>query len=176
VYRGFKWIFRSVVAMIRPVIPGRTRHSQPELTVPALRRPLPLPVIPPPPPRRTRRTVYRTATLDDRGRITHRAILETLGWTPKTRLTGFLLLGRVIFRPDPSGTNLISPQGRLTLVQQLRRALLLRAGSHVLLAAEALPASDTAGTTTPPQAGRVTETRASSLSRHEPANRPDSII
>jgi hypothetical protein len=136
VHHGPVWIFWSVVAMIRPVIPGRTEHRPTNITAPPHHRPLPLPTVPVLPPRRTCGTVYRIAALDNRGRISHRVILETLGWTEETALDVFLLLGRVIFRPAPAGANLISPQGRLTLPLNVRRALRLRTGDRVLLAAD----------------------------------------
>ena len=122
--------------MIRPVIPGATRQTQQDRALPVSRRPLPLPTIPTWPARRTQNTVYRTAVIDNRGRITYREILEILGWTTASSLRAFLQLGRLIVRTDPAGTNLITPQGRLCLPLDLRRAVLLRPGDHALLAAD----------------------------------------
>ena len=122
--------------MIRPVIPGASRRAQPDVALPLVRRPLPLPAIPTPPPPRTRDIVYRTAVIDASSRTGHRDILECLGWTTTSRLTTFLQLGRLIVRADSSGANLITPRGRLLLPLDHRRALLLRPGGHVLLAAD----------------------------------------
>ena len=59
-------------------------------------------------------------------------------------------------------------RGKKIATIAISRKLLTRA--YHLLAAEAATAPGTAGTaTTPPQAGRVTKPRASSLLRHEPA-------
>jgi hypothetical protein len=124
--------------MIRPVIPGAARPHQPGFAPLVLRRPLSLPTIvaPQSKPHRTRNLAYRTAALDNRGRITYRAILDLLGWTPTTTLVACLQLGRLIVRPDVVGANMITPLGRLCLPLDARRALLLRPGDHVLLAAD----------------------------------------
>lgn len=122
--------------MIRPVIPGASRHKQADRDTPLVRRPLPLPVVPAPPPHRTRNTVYRTAVIDPSGRIRHRILLEALSWTSTTRLAALLQLGQLILRPDPSGTNMITPHGHICLPLDPRRLLRLRPGNHVLLAAD----------------------------------------
>jgi hypothetical protein len=116
----------QVVAMIHPVIPGASRRTQAGVSTPLARRTLPLPVIPTPPPHRTRNTLYRTAVIDRSGRIRHRILLETLGWTPTIRLTALLQLGQLMLRPDPAGANMITPHGHICLPLDPRRLLGLR--------------------------------------------------
>lgn len=122
--------------MIRPIIPGHAVDTRQALIAPTVRRPLPLPAIPAAPARRTTDTVYQTVSIDDRGRFTHRALLDILGWTSRTRLITGVQNGRLAFRHSADGANIITIHGRVAIPRQLRLAVNLRPLDRVLLAAD----------------------------------------
>ena len=69
------------VVLPPPATSGRTttRGESPSLA----RAPLPLADLP---PQRTSAVVYGASAVDDRGRVTDRAVLRALGWTAGCRL------------------------------------------------------------------------------------------
>jgi hypothetical protein len=97
------------------------------------REPLPLPERP---PQRTSTVVYGASAVDDRGRVTDRAVLRALGWTVGCRLDIHETAGSLTVVPTPDGPHRVSGQGHLRIPAILRRRCGLTTGDRVLMAAD----------------------------------------
>lgn len=86
---------------------------------------------------RKRSWIYAVVSLDDRGRIAARALLQRLAWVPGTTVTVREVSDLVVVAADPSGPATVSPQGHLRLPARLRHRCGLVAGTQLLLVADA---------------------------------------
>jgi hypothetical protein len=121
-----------VYPLVPPVVlptraEGRARTSR------STGRPLPLPALV---ARRTRTTIYGLARVDDRGRVSDRAIIRALGWTGRTQLTIRVEAGRVAVAEVSDGECRLAGRDRVLLPAQLRCTVGIEPGDRVLLAAE----------------------------------------
>jgi hypothetical protein len=100
---------------------------------PLPRQPLPLPELP---PQRTSAAVYGASAVDDRGRITERAVLRALDWPPGHRLTIHAAGGTLTVTPDPAGEHQVTERGFLRIPAELRLRCGLAIGERVVLAGD----------------------------------------
>ncbi len=113
--------------MIEPVIPPQTALQE------RIHGPLPVRVIP--------RTgdpaiVYGMTVVGDAGRVTDRAVLAALGWTPGTRLTMSCPEDRLILvRATADGSVQVTGAGFFRVPVSKRRRVGLLEGDRVLLVA-----------------------------------------
>jgi hypothetical protein len=77
--------------------------------------------------------VYGMAAMDDRGRITDRLVLRSLGWIPGTSIHLDVIGDVAVARPG--GPIRITAPGHLRLPATVRHQLGLRPGDRVLLVA-----------------------------------------
>nr|BFE74738.1 hypothetical protein GCM10020092_080390 [Actinoplanes digitatis] len=106
--------------------PGRGSRSRPALSLPLL----------PEPARRD--VTFGMGRLDAGGRITARASVTCLRWSPGDRIRFTIRNGLIIAATDPCGHRDLGENGLLRLPVAVRRACRLRVGDQILLAA--LPA------------------------------------
>ena len=124
--------------VIAPVVlppPGTSGRTTTRAENPSLARaPLPLADLP---PQRTSAVVYGASAVDDRGRVTDRAVLRALGWTAGCRLDIEETAGAltVVVRA-PDGLHRVTGQGHLRIPAILRRRCGLATGDRVLMAAD----------------------------------------
>ncbi|MCA1190010.1 MULTISPECIES: hypothetical protein [unclassified Saccharopolyspora] len=111
-------------------------------------------------------TVYRIASIDQRGRIAERSVVQALGWCPGERLQFGLISESVIaVLPDPAGMFSLARRHHIPLPVTARRWCHLQTADRVLLAAA-------------PQHGRLVIYTMSALdamvtASHSPAPRGD---
>jgi hypothetical protein len=96
------------------------------------RRPLALPRLPEPV---RRDVVFGMGRLDAGGRITDRATMTNLRWSPGHRVRYTIRDGLIIAAIDPTGQRCVGERGQLRLPVAIRRACRLSAGDQILLAA-----------------------------------------
>ncbi len=105
--------------------------SAPQRRSPSPRGPLPIAAMPA--LRSPDAPVYGMAAMDDRGRITDRLVLRSLGWIPGTSIHLDVHGDVAVARPD--GPSRITAPGHLRLPAIVRQQLGLRPGDRVLLVA-----------------------------------------
>ena len=122
--------------VIAPVVlpPPVTQGRAPRAPVPVVaREPLPLADLP---PQRTSAVIYGASAVDDRGRVTDRAVLRALGWTAGHRLDIHETAGALTVVPADDGQHQVTGQGHLRIPAVLRRRCGLSTGDRVLMAAD----------------------------------------
>jgi hypothetical protein len=82
--------------------------------------------------------LIETAHLDSSGRLTARALLRALGWTPGHRVDITVVEGVLVVGTAPTGLHLVGDRGELALPASARRMCGITPGPPVLLAS-ALP-------------------------------------
>jgi hypothetical protein len=120
----------SVIAPVIPQSSACPRGTRDGLA-PLPRQPLPLPNLP---PHRTSAVVYGASAVDDRGRVTERAVLRALDWPPRHRLTIHAAGGTLTVTPDPAGEHRVTGRGYPRIPAELRLRCGLAIGERVVLA------------------------------------------
>jgi len=87
-------------------------------------------------PRRTAAIVYGLSTLDDRGRLADRTIMQALGWTAGLGLDITETRGLLVIHSQEYGGFHVTGQGYLRVPAPLRHRCGLQTGDPVLLAAD----------------------------------------
>jgi hypothetical protein len=123
------------MTVVSPVLPPAKLGGQPDTGSTPTSRTLPIPSLPAP---RSRSTLYGLSTVDCRGRIADRTVIDALGWRPGNRLDIGERFGAITIAADPDGLFGLTTQGHLRLPVAVRRWHRLSAGVRVLLAAEPL--------------------------------------
>lgn len=80
--------------------------------------------------------MYGLSTVDCRGRIADRTVIDALGWRPGVRLDVGERCGAITIAADPEGLFALTTQGHVRLPVAVRRWHRLSAGVRVLLVAE----------------------------------------
>ena len=121
--------------VVPPVIPSLTglRDDGALPSSAARQRHLPMPHVAPP---RNRSWTYAVVSLDDRGRLAARALLQRLAWVPGTTVSIREVSDLVVVTADPSGATAVLPQGHLRLPATLRHRGGRVAGTQLLLVAD----------------------------------------
>jgi hypothetical protein len=120
--------------LITALVPARLTSGRPP-------SPAPLPMMPAPGlPAGTAPAdlLIDTARLDASGRLTARALLRALGWTPGHRVDIAVTEGVLVVGSEPAGLHLVGDRGELGLPAAGRRMCGIAPGLPVLLVA-ALP-------------------------------------
>ncbi|MCX2729480.1 hypothetical protein OOZ19_04460 [Saccharopolyspora sp. NFXS83] len=82
------------------------------------------------------RTLYRIASLDQRGRIAERSVIDALGWVAGQRLQfGLISESAIAVLPDPAGMFSLARRHHIPLPVTARRWCHLQTADRVLLAA-----------------------------------------
>ncbi|WP_327041351.1 hypothetical protein OG400_29760 [Micromonospora ureilytica] len=126
--------------------PGRPRPRQPdeqlvEALVPtplpvAVPEPAPLPTLPTPAtPSGDGRLLFDVARPDAAGRVTARALLRKLGWTPGLTLHVDVVTGAILITPAAEGAHAVGTREELPLPAAARHLCGIAPGEPVLLAA-----------------------------------------
>lgn len=100
----------------------RGSRSRPPLSLPHLPEPV------------RRDVVFGMGRLDANGRITDRAIVASLRWSPDHRIRYTIRGGLIIAVIDPAGQRCLGERGQLHLPVAVRRACRLDVGARLLLA------------------------------------------
>lgn len=125
---------------------GRPRSRQPdeqlvEALVPtplpvAVPEPAPLPTLPTPAaPSGDGRLLFDVARPDAAGRVTARALLRALGWTPGLTLHVDVVTGAILITPAAEGAHAVGTREELPLPAAARHLCGIAPGQPVLLAA-----------------------------------------
>ncbi|WP_444948117.1 hypothetical protein [Micromonospora ureilytica] len=125
--------------------PGRLRPRRPdeqlvEALVPtplpvASPEPAPLPTLPAPAARTGDGVLFDVARPDAAGRVTARALLRALGWTPAFTLHVDVVTGAILITPAAEGAHVVGTREELPLPAAARHLCGIAPGEPVLLAA-----------------------------------------
>ncbi|MEH1058406.1 hypothetical protein V6U89_24750 [Micromonospora sp. CPCC 206171] len=97
--------------------------------------PAPMPTLPPPADESAAGVLFDVARPDTAGRVTARALLRALEWTPGTALRVDISHGAVLVTPAAAGAHVVGARGELPLPAAARHLCGITPGQPVLLAA-----------------------------------------
>ncbi|MEV7990174.1 hypothetical protein [Micromonospora sp. NPDC085948] len=97
--------------------------------------PAPLPTLPAPAARISDGVLFDVGRPDAAGRVTARALLRALSWTPGLALYVEVMSGAILITPAADGAYVVGARGELPLPAAARHLCGIAAGEPVLLAA-----------------------------------------